>query len=311
MSANAQLVRRRALAAPPRSAWSGAIWREIFIDLAQAGETRSVAESVGRGHSILVIPSIASCLECRALHSAAADAAQRLRAARLAGSMPAASHSTGRLLMPIEANFDVECQGLCDRLLLRQMALIRAELPTLVSALFDVSGLSYSTCVNNEELVFSEGEPALILYSPGSGFEPHEDGMALTCLLNVTSADDNYGGGGTAFWSQEEGDSHDDPRADSGGCSGDDARKRRKTSNEGDCDGFTKSYGDTSGDSKAKGNARPAVVIRPAAGTAILFGGNVTHAAVSVASGQRVVLVAGFSPMELVSRRTFEEAFAA
>jgi hypothetical protein len=213
--------------------------------------------------------------------------------------------------MPIEANFDIECQGLCDQLLLRQTALMRAELPSLVSALFDASCLSSSTCVNNEELVFSEGEPALILYSPGCGFEPHEDGMALTCLLNVTSADDNYGGGGTAFWSQEEGGSDDDPRGDSRGCSDDDARKRRKTSYEGGCDGFTECSGDASGDSRVGGNARPAVVIRPAAGTAILFGGNVTHAAVAVASGQRVVLVAGLSPVKLVSKRTFERAFAA
>jgi len=194
---------------------------------------------------------------------------------------------------------------------LRQTALMRAELPSLVSALFDASCLSSSTCVNNEELVFSEGEPALILYSPGCGFEPHEDGMALTCLLNVTSADDNYGGGGTAFWSQEEGGSDDDPRGDSRGCSDDDARKRRKTSYEGGCDGFTECSGDASGDSRVGGNARPAVVIRPAAGTAILFGGNVTHAAVAVASGQRVVLVAGLSPVKLVSKRTFERAFAA
>ena len=39
----------------------------------------------------------------------------------------------------------------------------------------------------------------------------------------------------------------------------------------------------------------PAFVLRPPAGTALVFGGNVTHAGESVVDGERAVLVASFS----------------
>ena len=69
---------------------------------------------------------------------------------------------------------------------------------------------------------------------------------SLTCLLNLSAADDDYGGGGTAFW----------------------------------------------------GESGEPLVIRPTVGTALIFGGKVTHSGVAVASGQRVVLVASFSPAD-------------
>ena len=40
----------------------------------------------------------------------------------------------------------------------------------------------------------------------------------------------------------------------------------------------------------------PAAVLRPAAGTALLFGGHVTHAGMPVTAGERAVFVASFSP---------------
>ena len=40
----------------------------------------------------------------------------------------------------------------------------------------------------------------------------------------------------------------------------------------------------------------PATVLRPAAGTALLFGGHVTHAGMPVTAGERAVFVASFSP---------------
>ena len=40
----------------------------------------------------------------------------------------------------------------------------------------------------------------------------------------------------------------------------------------------------------------PATVLRPPAGTALLFGGHVTHAGMPVTAGERAVFVASFSP---------------
>ena len=40
----------------------------------------------------------------------------------------------------------------------------------------------------------------------------------------------------------------------------------------------------------------PTMVLRPPAGAALLFGGDVTHAGVPVQSGQRCIFVASFSP---------------
>ena len=56
-------------------------------------------------------------------------------------------------------------------------------------------------------------------------------------------------------------------------------------------------------DQARRGEAPPAVTLKPPAGTAILFGGEVTHAAVPVKAGTRCVWVASFSPAWASSRR--------
>ena len=45
-----------------------------------------------------------------------------------------------------------------------------------------------------------------------------------------------------------------------------------------------------------RGRAEPAIVLKPAAGAALLFGGEVTHAGKPVHRGTRCVFVASFSP---------------
>jgi len=49
-------------------------------------------------------------------------------------------------------------------------------------------------------------------------------------------------------------------------------------------------------DSRGPRVVPPTLVLRPKAGTAMLFGGSVTHSGVAVETGERVVLVASFSP---------------
>ena len=52
----------------------------------------------------------------------------------------------------------------------------------------------------------------------------------------------------------------------------------------------------------------PSVVLRPEAGSAMLFGGKVTHAGLEITSGRRVVFVASFSPLGGRQQRAEEAA---
>ena len=51
------------------------------------------------------------------------------------------------------------------------------------------------------ELEWSEGEPAINVYSAGGGFGTHKDHMALTVLIPLTAPATDFSGGGTGFWS--------------------------------------------------------------------------------------------------------------
>ena len=107
------------------------------------------------GHSFLIIPSLATISECSELCSSATAAARTLsRSDSGSGDL---APSTGRQRMPVLANFELACQMLCDHLLLRQLALIQAELPSLVKALLGPDCLAESTCLNNEDLVLLIG----------------------------------------------------------------------------------------------------------------------------------------------------------
>ena len=139
----------------PRAASSGQGWHEVLLNTVQAGRAGSAAESVALGHSFLIIPSLATISECSELCSSATAAARTLsRSDSGSGDL---APSTGRQRMPVLANFELACQMLCDHLLLRQLALIQAELPSLVKALLGPDCLAESTCLNNEDLVLLIG----------------------------------------------------------------------------------------------------------------------------------------------------------
>jgi hypothetical protein len=243
-----------------RTAASGPGWYECVIDAELAAASRSVSESVARGHSILVMPSLASAEECALLGSLASAAGVELRSSAVREPTMGNDPRKGRLRLPLRTNFDAAVRSRCDALLMQQISFVRAAHPSLLAALFGSECLCEATCMDNEKLIFSEGEPAINVYSKGGSFETHEDKQSLTCLLNVSAADTDYDGGGTAFWEV------------------------------------------TSRDDDA-----PSVVIRPEAGTSLIFGGQVTHAGVAVESGERVVLVASFSPVAFRYRRAFEK----
>ena len=139
------------------------------------------------------------------------------------------------------------------------------ESDSLTELLQHCPSLEFATPLD-DALRFSAREPAINVYSaPGGEFLRHKDGETLTILLPLSSPEQDFEGGGTAFWA---------------------------TDNDGS-------------------DAPASIVLKPFAGTALLFGGNVTHAGVPVESGTRVVLVCSLSRRsfgeETVDRKTFLE----
>ena len=111
----------------------------------------------------------------------------------------------------------------------------------------------------NKMIGFTGGEPAINVYTAGGGFKAHQDKQSLTILVSLSPGDD-FAGGGTAFWSTED--------------AGPPGRTREYLTR----------------------TSTPTLLLRPPVGTALLFGGVVTHAGVAITSGERSVLVASFSP---------------
>jgi hypothetical protein len=65
-----------------RRAGSGAGWREIFLDAAEAAWCDGVMRAVLAGHSVLVLEAVASTEECAALVAEAGGLARRELEAR-------------------------------------------------------------------------------------------------------------------------------------------------------------------------------------------------------------------------------------
>ena len=114
------------------------------------------------------------------------------------------------------------------------------------------------------ELEWSEGEPAINVYTEAGRFGPHKDHMGLTVLVPLTAPSKDFEGGGTGFWS---------PQAGGGG--GGDVNDDNK--------GAAMPVGD------------PTAILKPPLGSALVFGGDVTHAGMPVETGLRSVFVASFS----------------
>lgn len=255
----------------PRRPLASSDIEEVFLDAELAAAAASTAESVAHGHSVLLLKSVASDEECAALRAAASTAAASERSSR-------GLHGLVREPIEILLRGDERSFSLCDALLVRQHAMLISHLPSLIAALFGSDGLSSATCVGNGRLVWSPGEPALNVYTPGGCFTPHADEQSLTCLLNLSQRDEHYVGGGTAFWSLA------------------DAPTAR------DCCEESASGG---------GDRPPTRLLAPPAGTALVFGGTVTHAGQPISAGERSVLVASCSLVGHDCFVPFEEALAA
>ena len=141
---------------------------------------------------------------------------------------------------------------LSEILVRRAISYVQSQLPHLADA------LGLAACGPATRLTYSHGEPAINVYTgAGGAFFPHQDMQALTLLLPLSDAGEEFDGGGTAFWP---------PGA--------------------------------SLPAAKKGTQPPVAVLRPPAGTALLWSGTLVHAGAELTRGRRLVFVASFTPVE-------------
>ena len=151
---------------------------------------------------------------------------------------------------PDGVNLDGGSHALAHVILSRALWSLECLRPELCAQLFpDAADLG------DFWFMFSGQEPMLNRYTSGGNFDPHQDGHALTLLVPLSTAEVDFGGGGTAFWSQET--IGPDP-------------------------------------AEAKGFP-PSLVLRPPLGTGIFWRGHLTHSGLPVTSGTRHVFVASFN----------------
>jgi hypothetical protein len=150
----------------------------------------------------------------------------------------------------------------------RALASLEQEHPKLLSHLFGNIVARAPSIARHPGLEFTQGEPACNVYTAGGCFAPHEDRQSLTILVPLASCE-HFTGGGMCFWASSAENTDDALEALKG----------------------------TSVDTPASELGEAALVLTPPAGTALVFGGTVTHAARVVDAGERAVFVASFSPM--------------
>ena len=244
-------------------------------------------QSVAQGLSLLVLHGVASDVECSQLRNNASSVAASKRGAKghtfnvFEGSLPDLHAATpivvgggfgyGRLQgqscrMPVVDMLDHEGTDLCDAVLMRALRTVDEGLPSLLSMLFVgaasvAAGLaSAPSCIHNEDIAFAPGEPAINVYTEHGFFTPHEDRQCLTILLALSSDTEHFSAGGTGFWSLEA----------------------RGESN-------------VMGQHSRAHTTPPTLVMTPPPGSALVFGGDVTHSGLPISAGERVVCVASFS----------------
>ena len=307
-------------------------WSELSLRHGHAvpgATSAAAATALANGESVLLVPDVASSSECDAIVQAclpALDDGQSLirlpsiAAAELAAAAgeqdafagdPGADASLCRL--PAEAD------SICSAILRRVFATIDEQLPHVAVSQFGTARLSELVAAG--ELEFAAREPAVNVYSAGGNFPPHEDHQGLTVLVPLS----DHGGGGTGFWvdasasdgerEEEEEEDKDEPAA--AVATVEEMEAEDEVYAEGWYDGVLEDEEEAEleddwfmeelegAEAEAARNAAeawarvsagpPPTVLRPVAGTAMLFSGEVLHAATPVHHGARVVLVASFS----------------
>ena len=270
----------------------GGAWEEQWIGPSPPAAVSSgrpaAIESLARGESLILLPGVASEAQCLELLAAARAAAERERAAtraplarRLADKMvrlstaaasPAAAPPPAAGVLCDMPEFDPEDgppaellagapAELIDAVLLCVLARIDAELPHLAPRLF-------AGTPSAREIGAEIGAEMREMHERGGlEFSPREPAINF------------YGRGG-------EFAPHQDHQA---------LTVLVPLSPPSTFEGGGTGFWPRGADERVARRAPPALVLRPPAGTALLFAGCVTHAGVPVRAGERAVLVASFS----------------
>lgn len=236
---------------------SAANWREVYIDPARAGLSASTAESVCMGNSLLLLDSLASASECQALLEEAAASADDAFEAQTRPSAKYGATPPARVRMELVDHFDEHTIALCDLLLRRAVSRLGKELPSVVERQLGL-GLGEG---------FASMRPGIGSMLGFSDGEP---------AINVYRA-------GGLFKPHEDKQSLTVlvPLSDAlngafvGGGTAFWTTEQRSTAS----------------------TTPPGSVVHAPAGTAIVFTGTVTHAALATLSGERTILVASFSSL--------------
>jgi len=248
------------------------------------GDTRSLGEYIQHGDVVVTISQIASEAELQALLAAGLAACEKRRSVEREGVAPVRGRNRFSVSDPGAFSSDVVLR--CEEILLRVLDRIDESIPSVYETLFrpgdewasrqpknaagqqpdvpppqqlEESCPSLRDLYMAGEFEWSEGEPAINVYTERGFFGPHKDHLALTVLIPLTapmqdgdSDEGTFSGGGTGFWS--------------GGSA------------------VTEDPG-----------GPPNAVLKPPLGTAMVWGGDVTHSGMPIEKGIRSVLVASFS----------------
>jgi hypothetical protein len=253
------------------------IYHEHLLELASG---RATAESLANGHSVLVVPSFATPSECYTLIDAA-DAVVKYRRHSLTGeheivnetrSWTSTSNARNLVRLNVAKRLDAVSCEVSRVLVARALSLLECQLPHAAATIFKLAPSAQLTDVRIR-LTFSDREPAVNVYTAGGDFQQHEDKKAFTVLVPISDPS-TYEGGGTGFYR--------------GGAVG---RHLRQAAHERADAARQPPYCGAEPPTEP-----PSLTLRPAAaGSALLFSGNVTHEALSVVAGTRFVWVASFS----------------
>jgi hypothetical protein len=263
-------------------------WSEVKL-ASRPGSSSSLelGRNLARGNCVLQVSDVASPEECAELLKYGLRAAEKQQAstwARTASFLAEFTsnnpRSEGRVRVPIRSLHPRQAQQF-DNLMARVCSFVDNELPS-VAKLFerdvDMDGdVTSNTCMLCDEpstvslsalhasggLTYSTREPAINVYRPKGEFLAHTDRQTLTVLIPLSSPE-SYEGGGTGFWSSAS-------------------------------DKGLPQYGQPA----SAPLSAPGVVLRPPQGTALLYGGRITHAGMPVETGCRVIFLASFSARRL------------
>ena len=253
---------------------------ETFLNRGEAAACGSCAKSVARGHSILTLSSLATKEEVAALK---VEALAIARAHELDASSEESERERERRICELRAAYIKTGQQWRTRCAVpsgsdasRHRLQIQQNLAAPGQALCDSLLIRALSMVDDERLVnhlFGDcvaSCPGTCVHNPKLSFSTNEPAINVyfpgggfkahedhqaLTVLVPLSAAAEFEGGGTAFWSAED--------AGLGG-----SRNHL---------------------------GKPTMVLRPPAGAALLWGGDVTHSGLPVLSGQRCIFVASFS----------------